>query len=51
MNWQEVCTNPALKDLPFKIELNSYGQVVISPASNWQGSLQSKISFRLFQNF
>ena len=49
MNWQEVCANPALRDLPFKIELNTYGQVVMSPASNWHGSLQTKIGLRLFQ--
>lgn len=43
MNWQEVCDNPALQDLPFKIELNRYGQIVMSPASNWHGALQMRI--------
>ncbi len=32
MNWQEVCREPTLQNLPFKIELNRYGQVVMSPA-------------------
>ncbi len=31
MNWQEVCENPNLQNIPFKIELNEYGQVVMSP--------------------
>ena len=34
MNWQEACESPLLKDLPFKIELNHWGQVVMSPAKN-----------------
>ncbi|NET61436.1 MAG: Uma2 family endonuclease [Symploca sp. SIO2E6] len=32
MEWQEVCENKYLKDLPFKIELNKWGQIVMSPA-------------------
>jgi Uma2 family endonuclease len=47
MNWQEVCENPALQDLPFKIELNRFGQIVMSPASNWHGALQMRIGSRL----
>jgi Uma2 family endonuclease len=31
MNWQEVCEHPSLRDLPFKIELNEYGEIVMSP--------------------
>lgn len=47
MNWQQVCEDPTLKDLPFKIELNTFGQIIMSPASNWHGSLQVEISARL----
>ncbi|MBR8828616.1 MAG: Uma2 family endonuclease [Gomphosphaeria aponina SAG 52.96 = DSM 107014] len=32
MQWQEVCENKQLQDLPFKIELNKWGQIVMSPA-------------------
>ena len=32
MQWQEVCENKSLQDLPFKIELNKWGQIVMSPA-------------------
>lgn len=31
MNWQDVCEIPQLNDLPFKVELNGYGQIVMSP--------------------
>lgn len=33
MNWDQVCDDPALKDLPYKIELNEWGQIVMSPTS------------------
>ena len=30
MNWQEVCDDPSLQDLPFKIELNQHGEVIMN---------------------
>ncbi|QTA80885.1 Putative restriction endonuclease, DUF820 [Desulfonema limicola] len=47
MNWQEVCNNPFLKDLPFKIELNEWDKIVMSPASNKHGFFQMKIGILL----
>ena len=44
MNWEQVCASPHLQDLPFKIETSRYGQVVMSPATNWHGRYQSSIS-------
>ena len=47
MNWQEVCADTALQDIPYKIELNRWGQIVMSPAKNkhsvYQGLIQSII--------
>jgi len=43
MNWQEVCNDPSLRDLPYKIELNEWGQIVMSPASNFHGILQAAL--------
>lgn len=47
MNWQEVCADKALQDIPYKIELNRWGQIVMSPAKNkhsvYQGVIQSII--------
>ena len=43
MNWQEVCADPHLRNLPFKIELNEYGQVVMSPVKVYHSAFQGKI--------
>lgn len=44
MQWSEVVDNPYFENLPFKIELNRYGKIEMTPASNKHGRLQSKIS-------
>ena len=49
MQWSEVIDNPYFKNLPFKIELNRYGKVEMTPASNKHGRLQSQISALLEQ--
>ncbi|MFT5468071.1 MAG: Uma2 family endonuclease [Verrucomicrobiales bacterium] len=43
MTWQEVCERPDLKDLPYRIELNQLGQIVMSPASNEHSFRQSRL--------
>ncbi len=43
MNWQQVCDDPALQDQPFKIELNEYGQFLMSPTTNQHGQYQARI--------
>lgn len=43
MNWQEVCTNPALQNLPYKMELNRQGQIIMSPASVRHVIFQARI--------
>jgi len=50
MQWQEVCTHPDLKNLPFKLELNEYGQIVMSPAKVYHSILQGEIA-ALLKNF
>jgi len=44
MKWEEVCEHKQLQDLPFKIELNKWGQIVMSPVkikhSFYQGRIQ-----------
>jgi Uma2 family endonuclease len=44
MNWQEVCEHPSLQDLPFKIELNPRGHIVMVPAKTLHSVLQTRIS-------
>ena len=43
MNWDNVLHNPLLHNLPFKIELNKWGKILMSPTSNAHGKLQFEI--------
>lgn len=43
MNWAEVLADPSLRDLPYKIELDRWGNIVMSPANNRHGYLQMRI--------
>jgi len=40
LTWDEICADPALQDLPYKIETNHYGQIVMSPAKGWHSERQ-----------
>ncbi|MBV9997916.1 MAG: Uma2 family endonuclease [Verrucomicrobia bacterium] len=44
MTWEDVCADPSLRDLPFKIELNRLNQIVMSPSHPRHSRLQSKIA-------
>jgi len=39
--WQEIVADPTLRDLPYKVETNHRGQLVLSPQTN-RHSLQQK---------
>lgn len=43
MTWADVMAHPQLQDLPFKIELNRWGRIEMSPASNQHGMVQSDL--------
>lgn len=45
--WEAVCADPHLRDLPFKIELNRYNQIVMSPANTFHSRYQTKIAHLL----
>ncbi|MGX9728109.1 MAG: Uma2 family endonuclease [Candidatus Electronema sp. VV] len=47
MNWQEVCEHPSLQDLPFKIELNEDGKVLMTPVKIYHAALQGELEFLL----
>ena len=47
MQWSEVINNPVLDNLPFKIELNKFGNILMSPASNQHGRIQVQICINL----
>lgn len=50
MQWQEVCEHPDLQNLPFKIELNERGQVLMSPVKVYHSAFQGKITRLLPEN-
>lgn len=43
MEWAEICQNPYLKNLPFKIQSDKWGNIVMSPDSNEHGIYQANI--------
>ena len=47
MQWHQMLANPALMNLPFKIELNRLGQLLMSPASNAHGAIQTDLAAML----
>jgi Uma2 family endonuclease len=36
--------NPFFRDVPYKVELNKFGQILMSPASNRHGILQNRVA-------
>jgi Uma2 family endonuclease len=44
LTWEDVCSEPSLRDLPFKTELNRFNQIVMSPAHPRHSRLQSKVA-------
>jgi len=49
MNWRQVCQDRSLADLPYKIELDKHGKIVMSPAHKWHSRLQGRILRLLMQ--
>ena len=47
LTWADVMQNPFLQDLPFKIELNKWGRIEMSPASNRRGIAQAELATEL----
>jgi Uma2 family endonuclease len=44
MEWSDVLNEPSLKNLPFKIELDRFGKLLMSPASNLHGMTQGQLT-------
>ncbi|HYI85542.1 MAG TPA: Uma2 family endonuclease [Burkholderiales bacterium] len=47
--WGELCRDPALEDLPYKIELNAWGKVEMSPPSVPHARHQTAVATQLGQ--
>jgi Uma2 family endonuclease len=41
--WAELVRDPALQDLPYKVETNARGQILLTPRSNRHSMLQGEI--------
>lgn len=50
MEWKEVCEHPSLQNLPFKIELNERGQILMSPVKVYRSAFQGRIARLLPEN-
>jgi hypothetical protein len=50
MTWQDIVNEPSLANLPYKIETNEFGQVIMSPTVFLRGVYQSKIAELLRQH-
>jgi Uma2 family endonuclease len=44
LRWADVVNDPALRDLPYKIELNIYGKIEMSPANTRHARLQGYLA-------
>jgi Uma2 family endonuclease len=44
MKWQELCDRPELHNLPFKIELDAQGKVIMTPVKVYHSALQGEIA-------
>lgn len=42
-SWKMICESGAFDDLPYKVETNARGQIVMSPTTLYHGGLQSWI--------
>lgn len=50
LTWEEVCADPNLEDLPYKIETNEWGQIVMSPRWLKQGACGAAMGGFLHQS-
>ncbi|MEF8865794.1 MAG: Uma2 family endonuclease [Salinibacter sp.] len=41
--WDEITADPTLRDLPYKVETNAQGQIVLSPHTNHHSDLQGAV--------
>jgi len=44
MKWQELCDRPDLQNLPFKIELDATGKIIMTPVKVYHSALQGEIA-------
>ena len=50
VKWNELIENPLFQNLPYKVELNKFGTILMSPASNKHGFLQIEVGSQIKDN-
>lgn len=45
--YRDLCADPRFANLPGKIELDTWGRILMSPATNYHGMLQARFAQRL----
>ncbi len=48
--FRELCDDPRFANLPGKVELDAWGRIIMSPASNQHGLLQARLAESLRQS-
>ena len=43
VRWKEIARDPVLQDLPYKVETNAQGQIIVSPHQNSHSFLQASV--------
>ncbi len=43
MKWEQLCDDPALENIPYRVELARNGQLVMSPHQSYHSVFQSRI--------
>jgi len=44
LTWDDILADRSLRDLPYKIETNRYGKIVMSPSPAWRGFLMARLA-------
>ena len=45
--YRRMCDDPYFANIPGKLELDTWGRIIMSPASNYHGGVQAKLAQRL----
>ena len=49
MKWDQLCDDPALENIPYRVELARHGQLIMSPHRSYHSIFQSRIIRQLNQ--
>lgn len=49
MNWEQLCDDATLEDIPYRVELSRHGQLIMSPHRSYHSIFQSRIIRHLNQ--